>query len=118
MKEKTMRLNDALQICLLSLASRYPVHTLDLDNELIKIPGTETRRWTAYEMIGMLSFYAPQLLEAPACLVIDACCCEIFLPLYSEERPAIHVHCRGKIPALSEKPREKREKGYSSVVTV
>jgi hypothetical protein len=103
-----MRLDDKLQVCLLSLASRYPVHTMDFNEGVITIPGIETRGWTALEMIEALDFYAPQLLQAPAFLVIDECNCEIFLPIYSQDRPAIHIHCRGKIPAPHGKCAEKK----------
>jgi hypothetical protein len=94
-----MHLNDILRVCLLSLTSRYPIHTVDFDDHVIEIPGVDTKGWTAQEMIEFLDSYAPLLLQAPASLLVDECNCEIFLPMYSEDRPAIHVHCRGKIPA-------------------
>ena len=110
-----MHLNDILRVCLLSLTSRYPNHTVDFDDEVIAIPEVETRGWTAQEMIEFLDSYEPQLLQAPASLLVDESNCEIFLPLYSENQPAIHIHCRGKIPAPHRHLAEKRIKISSSV---
>ncbi len=93
-----MYLNDTLQICLLSLTSRYPIHTVDFADGVITLPGIETKGWMAQEMIEFLDSYEPRLLQVPAFLLVDECNCEIFLPTYSEDRPAIHIHCRGKIP--------------------
>jgi len=77
---------------------------------MIDLPETETRGWTAQEMLEFLYAYAPELLQAPACLLVDDCNCEIFLPMYSEDRAAIHIHCRGKIPAPHRHLVEKRQK--------
>jgi len=109
-----MRLNDILQICLLSLTSRYPIHTVDFDDNVIEIPGVDTKGWTAQEMIEFLDSYAPPLLQAPASLLVDESHCEIFLPMYSEDQPAIHVHCRGKIPTPHRHLVEKKVKVQSS----
>jgi hypothetical protein len=105
-----MHLNDTLRICLLSLTSRYPIHTVDFDEKVLVLPEIDTRGWTAQEMIEFLDSYAPQLLQASASLLVDECNAEIFLPVYSEDRPAIHVHCRGKIPAPHRHSVEKRGK--------
>jgi hypothetical protein len=113
-----MRLNDILQICLLSLTSRYPVHTIDFDDKVIEIPGIDTKGWTAQEMIEFLDAYAPLLLQAPAYMLVDESNCEIFLPMYSEDRPAIHIHCRGKIPTPHRHPVEKRGKIPADVGTL
>ncbi len=110
-----MRLDDILRICLLSLASRYPIHTIDLDDQVIALPEIETRGWTAQEMVEFLDSYAPHLLQAPALMIVDECNCAIFLPLHSEDRPAIHIHCRGKIPPPHKHLAEKRRKIPSSV---
>ncbi len=113
-----MRLNDILQICLLSLTSRYPVHTVDFDDNVIEIPGIDTKGWTAQEMIEFLDAYAPPLLQAPAYMLVDESNCEIFLPMYSEDRPAIHIHCRGKIPTPHRHLIEKRGKIPAGVGTL
>ena len=105
-----MRLNDILRVCLLSLASRYPIHTVDFDDNVIDLPELETRGWTAQEMIEFLDSYAPDLLQAPALLLVDECNAEIFLPMYSEDQPAMYIHCRGKIPAPHRHLVEKRQK--------
>jgi len=110
-----MRLNDTLRICLLSLASRYPVHTVDFDDNIIETPGIDTKGWIAQEIIEFLESYAPHLLQAPACLLVDECNCEIFLPMYSEHRSVIHIHCRGKIPASHRHLAETREMILSGV---
>jgi|SRR5579859_1547025 len=110
-----MRLNDILRICLLSLASRYPIHTVDFDDNVIDLPEIETRGWTAQEMIEFLETCAPEILQSPAFLLVDESNCEIFLPLYSEDQPAIHIHCRGKIPVPQQHRLEKRRKTASSL---
>jgi hypothetical protein len=112
-----MRLNDILQICLLSLTSRYPIHTVDFDDKVIEIAGIDAKGWTAQEMIEFLDCYAPPLLQAPAYMLVDECNAEIFLPTYSEDRPAIHIHCRGKIPTPHRHLIEKRGKLPSSLDT-
>jgi hypothetical protein len=109
-----MHLNDILRICLLSLSSRYPVHTVDFDDGVFTLPEIEAKGWTAQEMIEFLDYYEPQLLEAPASLLVDDCNCGIFLPMYSEDQPAIHVHCRGRIPAPQKHVATIREKLLSS----
>jgi hypothetical protein len=108
-----MRLDDILQICLLSVTSRYPVHTIDFDDNVIELQGVDTKGWTAQEMIEFLDSYAPPLLQAPASMLIDESHCEIFLPMYSEDQPAIHIHCRGKIPTPHGHLVEKSAKGQS-----
>lgn len=113
-----MRLNDILRICLLSVASRYPVHTVDFDDYVVDLPATETKGWTAQEMIEFLDIYAPELLQASAILVVDECNCEIFLPMYSEDQPAIHVHCRGKIPAPHEHMADMRKEIPAGLGTI
>ena len=110
-----MRLNDILRVCLLSLASRYPIHTIDLDDDVMTIPEIDTRGWIAQEVIEFLDSYAPHLLQTPASLLVDECNSEIFLLLYSDDRPALHVHCRGKIPAPRKHLVEKREEVPSGV---
>ncbi len=94
-----MYLDDKLQICLLAVEGRYPKHTIDLDHEIIAMPDIEPAGWTAQELITLLNSSAPHMLQTSAHLNIDECHCEIYLPTLSEEKPAFHIHCRGKIPA-------------------
>lgn len=93
-----MRLDENFQICLLALACRCPKHTIDLDREVGEILGCETEDWTAFEIIDLLKTTAPLWLQMPARLIIDECHCVIYLSGFAEEKPALHIHCRGKVP--------------------
>jgi hypothetical protein len=94
-----MYLHDVLQICLLALASRYPDHTLDMNETLPDFQcsfGAEG--WTALDMIEMLESTRPELLQRPAYLIIDTQKSEIYVSELSLHIPALMIHCRGKIP--------------------
>ncbi len=93
-----MYLNENLHICLLAIENRYPHHTIDLNTEIIEMPDIKTEDWTAEELVAFFSENALHLLQGPAYLNIDACSCEMYLPLRSTGEPAFFIHCRGKIP--------------------
>lgn len=93
-----MHLHDNLQVCLYALDSRYPIHTLDLNERFIKMGTAKKEEWTARGLIAFLNADAPGLLQKPAHLYIDETRCEIFMPEYSQEKPILCIHCRGKMP--------------------
>ncbi|HLI89402.1 MAG TPA: universal stress protein [Ktedonobacteraceae bacterium] len=101
-KEKTVYLHDILRVCLLAVANRYPEHSIDVEAVLLNRFSGERKGWRAEELIRWLEALDPALLEQGATLLIDENTCGIYLPEYSQEEPAFHLHCRGRIPV----PRE------------
>ncbi len=93
-----MQLNERLEICLLALASRYPDHVVDINEAVLGHQQPGAQGWTAHDLIEELHTTQSTLLNAQAHLIIDTQMSEIYLPDYSEQTPAIFVHCRGKIP--------------------
>lgn len=93
-----MRLNDILRICLLSLDSRYPSHTVDFNEAVLRRYDVDRQGWTAREILAWLEKADPDLLWTPAYLLIDASNSAIYLPQYSQQEPAFHIHCRDLIP--------------------
>lgn len=93
-----MQLNDTLQVCLLALASRYPEHTVDINEIVLGPQKWGAKGWTSEGIIDLFEQTQPTLLQAMARLVIDIQRCEIYLPRQAEFIPAFLIHCRGKIP--------------------
>lgn len=93
-----MYLHDILRICLLALESRYPEHSMDIDAQICELQGLPEQEWTAFQVFELLDDLAPELLAEPATLVINEQCCAIFLPGRAKDRPAIRIHCHGKLP--------------------
>lgn len=94
-----MYLHDIMRVCLLALDVRYPEHSVDIDTQVCNLPGIPERGWTATQVLELLAQKAPQLLIEPASLYINGHCCAIFFSGHSnKDRPAILIHCRGKIP--------------------
>jgi hypothetical protein len=93
-----MQLNEKFQICLLALANRYPDHVVDINEALLGTQRFGSEGWLATDLIEMLQYNQPSLLQTPACLIVDEQKSEIFLLDTSKEVPAIFVHCRGKLP--------------------
>jgi hypothetical protein len=95
-----MCLHDILRVCLLALASRYPTHSIDVNETLLESFAGEGEGWTAEEMIRRLEAMHPDLLEQRASLLIEETICAIYLPEYSLTEPTFHLHCRGRIPEV------------------
>ena len=89
-----MKLNENLQICLLATASRYPTSTMDLNEEVIGPQCPKTGECTPSGLLELLQSNAPQMLSAPAQLVLDAQERVIYLVEQSQEVPAFWIHCR------------------------
>jgi hypothetical protein len=95
-----MQLNERLEICLLALANRYSDHVVDINEEVLGSQSLGAEGWTACDMIELLRFAQPALLDAQADLIINTQESTIYLSEYSVRTPALHVHCRGKLPPL------------------
>ena len=92
-----MQLTERLQICLLALAHRYPQQMVDLDEVVLGPQGFRATGWTALDLIDQLQKSRSDLLKAQARLILDAQQCAIYLIDVSEELPAFHIHCRGRV---------------------
>lgn len=95
-----MELNERLDICLLALANRYPRHVVDINEEILGPQSLGAEGWTAQDMIELLRLTHPALLDREADLVINTQESAIYLHTCSAQTPVLHIHCRGKLPAL------------------
>ena len=90
-----MKLNEKLKICLLALESRHPKSLVEINEAVLGhlsfLPGARTPSVA----VELLEINAQHLLHAPACLVIDAQRCEIYLVEQSQETPAFWIYCEG-----------------------
>jgi len=89
-----MKLNETLQICLLAIASRYPDSTLDINEEVLGLQSFQTGKCTPLELMERLQNDAPQMLQAPASLVVDAQERGIYLVEQSQQIPAFWIRYR------------------------
>jgi Ala-tRNA(Pro) deacylase len=91
-----MRLNETLKNCLLALSSRHPGNLVDFNQDMPVQPGFLGETWppacSPVVMVELLQRYAPQMLTAPACLVLDGPENAIYLLEQSQERPMFRVH--------------------------
>ena len=106
-----MELYDTLQICLLALASRYPDHVVDINEDVLGEQELGGTGWLALDMIDYLEVMHPELLETTVHMVVNMQKSEIYLLDYSEEVPAFMVHCRGKIPCCQGNAEKRRITG-------
>lgn len=93
-----MELNEPLKVCLLSLGYRYPDHVVDINEHVLGPQLYGAQGWVATDLIDMLQRTQPELLTAPAHMVIDLQRTEIYLLTASTEQCAFQIHCRGKMP--------------------
>ena len=94
-----MQLNDSLRICLLALASRYPDHIVDMNEDVLGTQSFGAEGWLVLDVIDLLEQTTPELLQVMARIVVNPQKCEIYLLDHSEQVPAVVIHCRGKIPS-------------------
>lgn len=102
-REKKMQLNEMLKICLLALASRYPHCVVDLNEAVLGHQSYWSNACSPASLIDLLQINAPQILNAPASMMIDAQHSEIYLVEQSEEMPAFWIYCEGYTPSQREK---------------
>jgi hypothetical protein len=98
-----MELHQILKLCLLALDSRYPTCVVEINETLLGHPSYWREACVPSEMLAILRLHAPQLLLAPACLVIDSGQSAIYLVERSEREPAFLVYCGGCTPSQREK---------------
>ncbi len=104
-----MQLNERLEICLLALANRYTDHVVDINEEVLGAQSLGAEGWTSHDMIELLRLTQPTLLDTQADLVINTQESAIYLPAYSALTPALHIHCRGRLPALQGNAESRRQ---------
>lgn len=97
-----MQLNENLQNCLFALVSRYPRHSVDINEAVLGPQQLGARGWYIPDLIKLFKSTYPALLQDSARLVIDGQRCELYLVNQSEKGPALWIHCRGRIPPCGE----------------
>ncbi len=95
-----MQLNERLEICLLALANRYPDHVVDINEDVLGPQSLGAKGWTARDMIELLRLIHPEVLDIEADLIINTQESAVYLHTYTTQTPVLHIHCRGKLPAL------------------
>jgi hypothetical protein len=90
-----MKLDEILRICLLAAASRYPGCLVEINQAVLDWAGLWKEVCTAEQALQRLESQVPQLLEAPARLLIDDRQVQsaIYLLDRSEEFPAFLLYC-------------------------
>lgn len=92
------RLNENLQICLLSLNCRAPKSIVDINETVLGVQHLGTDSWSVPDLVELIRSTAPAMLHEPARLVVTENEAAIYLVKRSESLPALWLHCRGKIP--------------------
>lgn len=93
--EPTLQLTEELQFCLVALASRYPHHHMNINEEILGSQTLRAEGWKAADLIESLQKTSPQLLQAKARLEVNVQRKGIYLLEHSEEVPAFWVYCGG-----------------------
>ena len=91
--EPSLRLNESLHMCLMALASRYPHHIVDINEQILGPQSLGASGWRAADLIELFRSTDPGLLQAKACLEVNAVRRGIYLLERSEQTPALWVHC-------------------------
>ena len=99
---KGLKLNEILKNCLWALDSRYPDSVVKINQAVLSQQGLWTGPCSPIRMLVLLYFHAPQVLDAPACLVINAQESAIYLVEESQEIPAFWISCSGCTPSHQE----------------
>ena len=91
--EPTLQLTEKLQICLLALASRFPHHSITINEAILGPQTLGAEGWKAVDLIELLEKTSPQLLQTKARLEVNSQRKGIYLQERSEEVPAFWVYC-------------------------
>lgn len=93
-----MELHEMLSICLLALECRHPGCVIEMNGRLLGHSISWEEACAPGEISRRLRLHAPQLLLAPALLVINSAKSVIYLIEESEKEPAFRVYCGGCTP--------------------
>lgn len=96
---KVMDFNEILKICLLAVASRYPESVVDVNEILLGHHNFWTDACPPLQLLELLQIRAPELLRAPARLVMNQHESVIYLVEQSQETPAFWIYCGGRTPS-------------------
>jgi hypothetical protein len=107
-RSETMELHEMLKLCLLALDSRFPESIIEVNGTLLGHPGFWGEACPPTAMLEVLRLHAPELLLAPACLVIVQGQSAIYLAERLEREPAFWVYCEGCTPSQRAKQLEKQ----------
>lgn len=90
-----LELDEILRICLLALASQYPGSLVEINEAVLDLAGLWKGVCTVEQALQRLESHVPQLLQAPARLLIDEQQARsiIYLLDRSEELPAFQLYC-------------------------
>lgn len=90
-----LQLDEILRICLLAVANRYPGCLVEINQAVLDLAGLWKGVCTTEEALQRLQCHMPQLLQAPARLVINdqQALSVIYLLDRSEELPAFQLYC-------------------------
>ncbi len=88
------KLDESLAICLLAVASRYPDSLVEINKDILDRSDLWEGLCTVEQALHHLQVHAPQLLQAPARLLIDEgqAISAIYLLDRSQEVPAMHLY--------------------------
>lgn len=98
-----LKLHEILKNCLLAVASRYPKSVVEINEAVFGRQSFWTEAGTPLRLLELLQSHAPQILEAPAYVVVDMQDSVIYLVEQSEETPAFWIYCGGCTPEQREK---------------
>src|SRR5436309_6021823 len=87
-----MKLNENIRLCLLALASRHPDSRISINEEVVGVQSTQAKEYSPFGVIELLQRSMPHVLDAPACLVLDAQERVIYLVEQSQQTPAFRIH--------------------------
>ena len=88
------KLDESLANCLLAVASRYPDSLVEINKDILDRSDLWEGLCTVEQALHHLQVQAPQLLQAPARLLIDEekAISAIYLVDRSQEVPAMHLY--------------------------
>ncbi len=108
-----MQLHESLRLCLLSLVSRYPHCSLDMNEAVLGAQRVPSEGWTSSGLIEYFQDMMPEVLEEQALLVLGVQGNATYLLGRSRDTPAMRVHRPANTHPLFEE--EERLPEYGSI---
>src|SRR5690348_449206 len=93
-RRKMIRLDESLQVCLLAVENRFPLCLIEINEQMREPSDGEGGFYTVEQVLQQLQVQTPQLLRAPARLLIDAeqAISAIYLLDRSEKVPFLNLY--------------------------
>jgi Ala-tRNA(Pro) deacylase len=96
-----MQLDEILKNCLLALASRYPESMVSRNEAMLDHDNFLAQTYLPLQILALLQVHAPQVLNAPARLVLEEGEHAIYLLDRSEHTPVFRIRCgKSTLPHL------------------